>query len=180
MPQLQVGRGMLMRGTISFMNSSKRVFLKIVFVKTIHNKSDMFTKNVCGDIYQSHVDSYIMKREDVAAYVSSVSEKGCWSIDDRYRTNISPVLLHRVEARYTGVTGRVPEPLSDTPETSEYGLGSTQVVQGSGLGDYSEDWEHQCQGFLPTLHTGSNRNDIRTLGTRPDETGDVVMGMKHP
>jgi hypothetical protein len=34
-------------------------FLKIIFVKTSQNKSDMFAKNVSGDLYQSHVDEYI-------------------------------------------------------------------------------------------------------------------------
>jgi hypothetical protein len=40
-------------------------FVKIVFVKTTENKSDMFTKNVSGEAYDVHIDNYIMDRKDI-------------------------------------------------------------------------------------------------------------------
>jgi hypothetical protein len=41
-------------------------FVKIVFVKTTENKSDMFTKNVSGDAYDEHIDNYIIDRKDIS------------------------------------------------------------------------------------------------------------------
>jgi hypothetical protein len=41
-------------------------FIKVVFVKTANNKSDMFTKNVSGEAYDAHIDSYIMEHRDIA------------------------------------------------------------------------------------------------------------------
>jgi hypothetical protein len=41
-------------------------FVKIVFVKTTENKSDMFTKNVSGEAYDEHIDNYIMDCKDIA------------------------------------------------------------------------------------------------------------------
>jgi hypothetical protein len=40
-------------------------FVKIVFVKTTENKTDMFTKNMSGEAYDEHIDSYIMDRKDM-------------------------------------------------------------------------------------------------------------------
>jgi hypothetical protein len=41
-------------------------FVKVVFVKTTENKSDMFTKNVSGEAYDEHIDNYIMDCKDIA------------------------------------------------------------------------------------------------------------------
>jgi Reverse transcriptase (RNA-dependent DNA polymerase) len=40
-------------------------FLKIIFVKSADNKSDMFTKNVSGDTLDFHVRSYVVDRTDI-------------------------------------------------------------------------------------------------------------------
>jgi hypothetical protein len=40
-------------------------FVKIVFVKTTENKSDMFTKNVSGEDYDEHIENYIMDCKDI-------------------------------------------------------------------------------------------------------------------
>ena len=37
-------------------------FIKIIFVKTDENKSDIFTKNVNQQIYEKHVEDYIMSK----------------------------------------------------------------------------------------------------------------------
>jgi hypothetical protein len=41
-------------------------FLKVMFVKTDDNKSDLFTKNVSGDIYEKHEGDYIWTKEELA------------------------------------------------------------------------------------------------------------------
>ncbi len=40
-------------------------FLKIVFVKTKENVSDIFTKNVLSKIHETFKDKYIWKKEDL-------------------------------------------------------------------------------------------------------------------
>jgi hypothetical protein len=40
-------------------------FIKIVFVRTAENKSDMFTKNVNGDTYDAHSKDFVWTREDL-------------------------------------------------------------------------------------------------------------------
>ena len=40
-------------------------FLKIIFVKTVENVADGFTKNIHGDAYRRHLGSYVMHKEDV-------------------------------------------------------------------------------------------------------------------
>ena len=42
-------------------------FIKIIFVKSEKNKSDIFTKNVSNEVYDKHRDSYIKKKD----YLSS-------------------------------------------------------------------------------------------------------------
>jgi hypothetical protein len=41
-------------------------FIKELFVKTAENKSDMFTKNISGEAYDDHIDSYIMDRNNIS------------------------------------------------------------------------------------------------------------------
>jgi hypothetical protein len=41
-------------------------FIKVVFVNTADNKSDMFTKNVSGEAYDAHIENYIMDHKDIA------------------------------------------------------------------------------------------------------------------
>jgi hypothetical protein len=41
-------------------------FIKVVFVKTTESKSDVFTKNVRDEAYNSHIDNYIMDHNDIA------------------------------------------------------------------------------------------------------------------
>ena len=38
-------------------------FIKIIFVKSENNKSDIFTKNVSSEVYDKHRDSYIEKKD---------------------------------------------------------------------------------------------------------------------
>jgi hypothetical protein len=40
-------------------------FLKIIFVRTDENKSDMFTKNVSQAVYDKHVQDYIMDKDEI-------------------------------------------------------------------------------------------------------------------
>jgi hypothetical protein len=40
-------------------------FLKIIFVKSKENKADIFTKNVNGETYEFHLESYLTKKMDV-------------------------------------------------------------------------------------------------------------------
>jgi hypothetical protein len=40
-------------------------FVKIIFVRSEHNTSDGFTKNVTGDIYDAHVADYMEEGEIV-------------------------------------------------------------------------------------------------------------------
>jgi hypothetical protein len=42
--------------------------IKIVFVKTQDNNADMFTKNVSGEVYNEHVESFIMDRKDITPH----------------------------------------------------------------------------------------------------------------
>jgi hypothetical protein len=42
--------------------------IKIVFVKTQDNKADMFTKNVSGEVYDEHVESFIMDCKDITPH----------------------------------------------------------------------------------------------------------------
>jgi hypothetical protein len=37
-------------------------FIRIVFVRTVDNVSDSFTKNVTGDIYDVHVKEFVAER----------------------------------------------------------------------------------------------------------------------
>ncbi len=37
-------------------------FIKIIFVRTVNNVSDGFTKNVTGDIYEKHCKEFIAER----------------------------------------------------------------------------------------------------------------------
>ena len=38
-------------------------FLSIIFVRTADNVADPFTKNVTGDVYDSHVKEFVVDRE---------------------------------------------------------------------------------------------------------------------
>jgi hypothetical protein len=39
--------------------------IKIIFVRSEHNVSDGFTKNVTGDIYDAHTADYMTERETI-------------------------------------------------------------------------------------------------------------------
>jgi hypothetical protein len=51
-------------------------FIRIVFVRTIDNVSDSFTKNVTGDIYEAHVKEFIVDRTYLE-YVMDMPQEGC-------------------------------------------------------------------------------------------------------
>jgi hypothetical protein len=42
-------------------------FLKIIFVQSKYNSSDIFTKNLSSDLYHYHKESHIVKRENLEA-----------------------------------------------------------------------------------------------------------------
>jgi hypothetical protein len=42
--------------------------INIVLVKTQDNKADMFTKNVSGEVYDEHVESFIMDHKDITPH----------------------------------------------------------------------------------------------------------------
>ena len=47
-------------------------FLKIGFVKTTENKSDLFTKNASSNIYDSHVQDYVLEQREIAGIAFGV------------------------------------------------------------------------------------------------------------
>jgi hypothetical protein len=42
--------------------------IKIMFVETQDTKADMVTKNVSGEVYDEHVESFIMDRKDITPH----------------------------------------------------------------------------------------------------------------
>jgi hypothetical protein len=56
-------------------------FIKVVFVKSEENKSDMFTKNVSSDLYEKHKNAYIMMREEIDLENWSIGRKGVRGYD---------------------------------------------------------------------------------------------------
>lgn len=66
-------------------------FLKIIFVKTKENKSDMFTKNVSGEIYDAHVNDFIMAKSEIGSLVFEATEEGCQNVDKKDGTYVSQV-----------------------------------------------------------------------------------------
>jgi hypothetical protein len=55
-------------------------FLKVVFVKSQDNKSDIFTKNITGDLYDVQVKNYVAAKEEIGSLVMDVPQEGCWNI----------------------------------------------------------------------------------------------------
>jgi hypothetical protein len=51
-------------------------FVKIGFVKSEENKSDMFTKNISSDLYEKHKNDYIIMREELELTNWSIGRKG--------------------------------------------------------------------------------------------------------
>jgi hypothetical protein len=51
-------------------------FVRIVFVKSEDNKSDMFTKNISSDLYEKHKNDYIIMREELESTNWSLGRKG--------------------------------------------------------------------------------------------------------
>ena len=49
--------------------------MKVVFVKTNENMSDDFTKNVSGEIYDSHQEEMVMEKEQMFPNEGRVSGK---------------------------------------------------------------------------------------------------------
>jgi hypothetical protein len=52
-------------------------FLKIVFVKSNDNKSDIFTKNISSELYDCHVRNYIALRGEMANATLEMTQEGC-------------------------------------------------------------------------------------------------------
>jgi hypothetical protein len=51
-------------------------FVKIIFVRSDDNKSDMFTKNVTSDLYEKHKNEYIMIKDEIEKTNWSIKRKG--------------------------------------------------------------------------------------------------------
>jgi hypothetical protein len=51
-------------------------FVKIVFVRSEENKSDMFTKNINSELYEKHKNDYILMREELESTNWSIGRKG--------------------------------------------------------------------------------------------------------
>ena len=49
-------------------------YIKVIFVKTDENKSDMMTKNVSSEVYDKHVDDFIVSREEVDSHIETSRE----------------------------------------------------------------------------------------------------------
>jgi hypothetical protein len=59
-------------------------FIKIIFVKSAENIADGFTKNITGNLYDSHVKEFMSEREDLRAREDhSMPRKGV----KKYATN---------------------------------------------------------------------------------------------
>jgi hypothetical protein len=52
-------------------------FLRIVFVKSNDNKSDIFTKNISSELYDCHVRNYIASRDEMANAILEMTQEGC-------------------------------------------------------------------------------------------------------
>jgi hypothetical protein len=50
--------------------------VKIIFVKSADNKSDGFTKNISGDLFEAHSKDYVWDKSDVGACVLDASTAG--------------------------------------------------------------------------------------------------------
>ena len=55
-------------------------FLKIVFVKSQDNKSDIFTKKISSELYSCHVQNYIAARNEFANITLAMTQEGCRNI----------------------------------------------------------------------------------------------------
>ena len=51
-------------------------FLKVIFVKTNDNTSDIFTKNVSSEIHEKHMYDYIWKKDDLAYVCFPAQQEG--------------------------------------------------------------------------------------------------------
>jgi hypothetical protein len=49
----------LIQGIIYVKEFVEEGFIKIIFVRTKENRSDGFTKNVTGEIYDAHVETFM-------------------------------------------------------------------------------------------------------------------------
>ena len=50
--------------------------VEIIFVKSADNKSDGFTKNISGDLFEAHSKDYVWYKSDVGACVLDASTAG--------------------------------------------------------------------------------------------------------
>ena len=55
-------------------------FLKVIFVKTNDNTSDIFTKNVSSKIHEKHMYDYIWKKDDLACMCFPAQQEGCCEV----------------------------------------------------------------------------------------------------
>jgi hypothetical protein len=58
--------------------------LKVVFVESKENKSDIFTKNISGDLYDLHVKNYVAAKEEFCAHTLDVLQEGVGVLDTTY------------------------------------------------------------------------------------------------
>ena len=72
-------------------------FLKIVFVKSADNKSDIFTKNISSELYNCHVQNYIAARNDFANLTLDMTQEGCQNILSSNRLCVTPMCVHEHE-----------------------------------------------------------------------------------
>jgi hypothetical protein len=145
-------------------------FLKIVFVKTTENKSDMFTKNVSGEIYDAHVNDFVMSRTDVGLLTFEATEEGCQHAVVEYGSNVSQV--HSTSSRALtnlSVSSNVMTPSESDSWYSYSGLqGSTDtgclLTQGhrTDYGCHSNAGKGpviKCQQYTSTNTTSDTDND---------------------
>jgi hypothetical protein len=52
-------------------------FLKIVFVKSNDNRSDIFTKNISSELYSCHVQNFIAAQNEIANNTMEMTQEWC-------------------------------------------------------------------------------------------------------
>jgi hypothetical protein len=71
--------------------------IKIIFVKSQENKADIFTKNVSSEIYEEHIDNFVIHREVIKVTdeelndIGKFGSEGVLEIPDSNRTGFSNI-----------------------------------------------------------------------------------------
>jgi hypothetical protein len=103
-------------------------FLKVVFVKSKENKSDIFTKSISGDLYDLHAKNYVSTKEELCAPALDVLQEGCWSVEHEIRNTSSVTKDKRIRRSTKGYEDKKKDTKINkrVRNTSELGTSATQ------------------------------------------------------